>query len=93
MTVPAFFAAKRWAPSDDDTLKSLSASGLSLRSVAIQMNRSYLAVQNTAAKLKITFVKRSSHSDHEFLAEGFIARFARREDAEIARLGNPPISP
>jgi 3-deoxy-D-manno-octulosonate 8-phosphate phosphatase KdsC-like HAD superfamily phosphatase len=92
MTVPAFFAAKRWAPSDDDTLKSLSASGLSLRSVAIQMNRSYLAVQNRAAKLKITFVKRS-HSDHEFLAEGFIARFARREDAEIAWLGNPPISP
>jgi hypothetical protein len=92
MTVPAFFAAKRWAPSDD-TLKSLSASGLSLRSVAIQMNRSYLAVQNRAAKLKITFVKRSSHSDHEFLAEGFIARFARREDAEIAWLGNPPISP
>jgi hypothetical protein len=80
MTLPAFFAAKRWAPSDDDTLKSLAASELSLRSVAIQMNRSYLAVQSRAAKLKATFVKRSSHSDYESLADGFIARLARRED-------------
>ena len=80
MTVPKYFAPRRWTPSDDDKLKSLAASGMSLRSTAIRMNRSFLAVQSRAAKLEVRFVRRSSQSDHESLAAGFIARLAPRED-------------
>ena len=35
MTVRTFFASRRWTISDDDKMKSLAASGLSARSVAI----------------------------------------------------------
>jgi hypothetical protein len=38
------------------------------------MNRSILAIQNRALKLKIVFSKRSSKSDHEAVAVGTVAR-------------------
>jgi hypothetical protein len=85
MTVRTFFASRRWTTSDDDKMKSLAASGLSARRVAIQMNRSFLAVRTRAIKLNIRFIKRSSQSDHESLAPGFIARLACREDGLKAK--------
>jgi hypothetical protein len=64
MTRPTFFAPRRWTV-EDDKMKSLAARGLSVRRVAILMNRSFLAVQSRASKLNVTFQKRSSQGDHE----------------------------
>lgn len=80
MTVRTHFSPRRWTASDDGTLTSLAAAGLSARSVAIKMNRSHFAVQSRALKLKVIFVRRSSKSDHESLPAGFIARLAQTED-------------
>jgi hypothetical protein len=66
-------------------LRSL-ASGSSARSVAIQMNRSILAIQNRALKLKIVFSKRSSKSDHEAVAVGTVARLVPRDHGSEMRL-------
>jgi hypothetical protein len=77
MTFPTFFAPRRWTLADDERMKKLLEAGSSARSIAIQMNRSFLAVQSRAAEFRIKFVKRSSPSDHESLASGFIARLGR----------------
>ena len=58
----------------------------SARSVAIQMNRSILAIQNRALKLKIVFSKRSSKSDHEAVAVGIVARLVPRDHGSEMRL-------
>ena len=59
------FIPRRWTYSDDESLRSLAGAGMSLRSTAIVLNRSYVAVQSRAAKLNVRFVKRSSQSDPE----------------------------
>jgi hypothetical protein len=65
---------RRWTSYDDDHLRSLARAGRSLRSPAIAMNRSYVSVQNRAAKLNVRFAKRSSQSDHENRVQSYNLR-------------------
>jgi hypothetical protein len=65
---------RRWTSYDDDHLRSLARDGMSLRSAAIAMNRSYVSVQNRAAKLNVRFAKRSSQSDHENRVQSYNLR-------------------
>ena len=74
-----------WTRFEDDSLRSLAASGRSARSIAIQLHRSLFSVKSRAAKLKIRFVKRSSQSDHESLAAGSIAQLVHRQDGLKAK--------
>jgi hypothetical protein len=75
-----FFAPRPWSDTEDAELRSLAASGQSARSIAIQLNRSFLAVQSRASRLKIALNRRSSRADHKSFATGFIARLARRDE-------------
>ena len=84
-TTRTFLVPRRWSVTDDTKLQSL-ASGLSARSVAIQMNRSILAIQGRALKLRIAFSKRSSKSDHEAVAVGIVARLVPRDHGSEMRL-------
>jgi hypothetical protein len=81
MTIRAhYFAARRWTRSEEDSLRSLAAAGQSARSIAIQLERSFLSVQSRANKLKIVLSRRSSRADHQSLAAGFIVRLPNRDD-------------
>ena len=74
---------RRWTSYDDDHLRSLAGDGMSLRSAAIAMNRSYVSVQNRAAKLNVRFAKRSSQSDHENRVQSY--NFEAIEPDGVAR--------
>jgi hypothetical protein len=75
------FVPRRWTPSDNDRLRSLAKAGMSLRSTAIVLNRSYVAVQSRAAKLNVRFVTRSNQSDPETAEAVYMAPLERRADA------------
>jgi hypothetical protein len=77
-----YFAPRRWTCPEDDSLRSLAAAGQSARTIAIQLERSFLSVQSRANKLKIVLSRRSSRADHQSLAAGFIARLPNRGDAQ-----------
>jgi hypothetical protein len=83
MTARIHFVSQQWTRLEDDSLRSLAASGQSARSIAIQLHRSKLSVKSRATKLKIRFVKRSS--DHESLAAGSIAQLVHRQDGLKAK--------
>lgn len=74
------FIPRRWTYSDDESLRSLAEAGMSLRSTAIVMNRSYVAVPSRAAKLNVRFVKRSSQSDPETVEAVFMGPMERRAE-------------
>ena len=50
------------------------------------MNRSILAIQGRALKLRIAFSKRSSKSNHEAVAVGIVARLVPRDHGSEMRL-------
>jgi hypothetical protein len=85
MTARTHFVSQQWTRLEDDSLRSLAASGRSARSIAIQLRRPLLSVKSRAAKLKIRFVKRCSQSDHESLTTGSIAQLVHRQDGPKAK--------
>ena len=78
-------SGESWTRFEDDSLRSLAASGRSSRSIAIHLHRSLPSVKSRAAKLKIRFVKRSSRPDHESLAAGSIVQLVHRQDGPKAK--------
>jgi hypothetical protein len=51
------FSARLWMEADDNKLRTLAITGMSARSIGVQMNRTVAAVRSRIGRLKITLIK------------------------------------
>jgi hypothetical protein len=54
---PANFAPRRWTLADDDNLRRLALTGLSVRAISIRMSRTETAVHSRARRLQVILRK------------------------------------
>ena len=57
MTEPAHFDSRPWTQADDDKLRRLALTGLSVRAIGIRMNRTETAVRSRARQLQVILRK------------------------------------
>jgi hypothetical protein len=57
MTEPAHLPPRPWTQADDDKLRKLALTGLSLRAIAIRLNRTETAVRSRAKQLQVILKK------------------------------------
>jgi hypothetical protein len=54
---PANFASRPWTSADDDKLRRLALTGLSVRVIGIRMNRTETAIHSRARRLQVILRK------------------------------------
>jgi hypothetical protein len=54
---PANFTSRTWARADDDKLRRLALTGLSVRAIGIRMSRTETAVHSRARRLQVVLRK------------------------------------
>jgi hypothetical protein len=54
---PANFASRAWTLADDDKLRRLALTGLSVRAIGIRMRRTETAVRSRARQLQVVLKK------------------------------------
>jgi hypothetical protein len=57
MAQPAHFASRPWTQADDDKLRRLALTGLSLTAIGIQMDRTETVVRSRAKQLQVILRK------------------------------------
>jgi hypothetical protein len=57
MTEPAHFDSRPWTQADDDKLRRLALTGLSVRAIGIRMSRTETAVRSRARQLHVILRK------------------------------------
>jgi hypothetical protein len=57
MTEPAHFDSRPWTQADDDKLRRLALTGLSVRAIGIRMRRTETAVHSRAGRLQVILRK------------------------------------
>jgi hypothetical protein len=57
MTEPAHFDSRPWTQADDDKLRRLALTGLSVRAIGIRMRRTETAVRSRARQLQVILRK------------------------------------